>query len=104
MTRPPDRAAPVNAPPHVTEVDASHADIGIVCALPLELSAFVARCTHVRKYVGSDFVFRGGKYQAIRVAVVESGSGFARARRATQALIEGLSPKWVLSCGFAGAL
>src|SRR5690349_13052494 len=84
--------------------DHSHADIGIVCALPIEMGAFLDRCQHVKKYTGGDFHFRGGFYDGIRIAVVESGMGFARARRATQALLVGHSPKWLLSCGFAGAL
>ncbi len=84
--------------------DFAHADIGIVCALPIELGAFLDRCQKVKKYTGGDFTFRGGLYDGIRIAVVESGMGFARARRATQALIEGHSPRWLLSCGFAGAL
>lgn len=84
--------------------DLTHADIGIVCALPIELSAFMDRCQKVKKYSGGDFTFRGGFYDGIRIAVVESGMGFARARRATQALLEGHSPRWLLSCGFAGAL
>src|SRR5580700_11578231 len=83
--------------------DPSHADIGIVCALPIEMSTFLARCERVRKYSGSNFVFRGGKYDGIRIVVVESGTGQARARRATHALLAAHSPKWVLSCGFAGA-
>lgn len=90
--------------PATPEVDASHADIGIVCALPIEMGAFLERCQRVRKYVGENFVFRGGRYDGIRIVVVESGTGFARARRATQALIDAHSPKWILSCGFAGAL
>lgn len=85
-------------------VDLAHADIGIVCALPIELGAFMDRCQKVKKYSGGDFVFRGGFYDGIRIAVVESGMGFARARRATQAMLEGHSPRWLLSCGFAGAL
>ena len=84
--------------------DLSHADIGIVCALPIELSAFIGRCQKVKTYAGGDFQFRGGFYDGIRIAVVESGMGFARARRATQALLDGHSPRWLLSCGFAGAL
>ena len=84
--------------------DFAHAEIGIVCALPIELGAFLDRCQKVKKYTGGDFVFRGGFYDGIRIAVVESGMGFARARRATQAMIEGHSPRWLLSCGFAGAL
>lgn len=89
---------------HSASADLAHADIGIVCALPIELGAFLDRCQKVKKYTGGDFVFRGGFYDGIRVAVVESGMGFARARRATQALLEGHSPRWLLSCGFAGAL
>ncbi len=97
-----------NPPPKAalpgSDADTSHADIGMVCAIPLELGAFLARCVRVRKYIGSNFVFRGGRYDNIRVVVVESGTGFARARRATQALIDAHSPKWILSCGFGGAL
>ena len=97
-----------NPPPKAalpgSDADTSHADIGMVCAIPLELGAFLARCERVRKYVGSNFVFRGGRYDNIRVVVVESGTGFARARVATQALIDAHSPKWILSCGFGGAL
>lgn len=84
--------------------DHIHADIGIVCALPIEIAAFLERCQHVKKYTGGDFQFRGGFYDGIRIAVVESGMGFARARRATHALVDGHAPRWLLSCGFAGAL
>ena len=70
------------------EADTSHADIGMVCALPIEMGAFLGRCERVRKYIGSNFVFRGGRYDNIRIVVVESGTGFARARRATQAIID----------------
>lgn len=87
-----------------TPADHTHADIGIVCALPIEIAAFLDRCQHVKKYTGGDFQFRGGFYDGIRIAVVESGMGFARARRATQSLVDGHAPRWLLSCGFAGAL
>jgi len=88
------------APPE----DPSHADIGIVCALPIEMSTFLKRCERVRKYVGANFVFRGGRYDGIRVVVVTARTGFARGRHATLALVDAHSPKWVLSCGFSGAL
>lgn len=84
--------------------DLSHADIGIVSALPIELAAFMDRCERVNRYKGGGFVFRGGRYDGIRIAVVESGLGFVRVRKATQALIDGHSPSWLLSCGFSGAL
>ena len=90
--------------PSSASADHTHADIGIVCALPIEIAAFLDRCQHVKKYTGGDFQFRGGFYDGIRIAVVESGMGFARARRATQALVDGHAPHWLLSCGFAGAL
>ena len=84
--------------------DAAHADVGIVCALHRELAALLDRCEKVRKYTGGSFVFRGGRYDQVRLAVVESGMGFAKARRATQALLDAHTPPWVLACGYAGAL
>lgn len=84
--------------------DKSHAQIGIVCALKIELAAFLDRCDRVHKYTGGKFTFRGGKYDDIRVAVVESGAGFARARKAAQALVDAHTPEWILSAGFSGAL
>jgi adenosylhomocysteine nucleosidase len=87
-----------------SSADTAHADIGIVCALAIELSAFLDRCDRVRKYKGGDFVFRGGRYDEIRIAIVQTGLGFARARRATQALLDAHSPAWVISAGFSGAL
>jgi len=86
------------------EKSAAHADMGFVCALPLEIAPFLDRCEKQRKYKGGNFQFRGGRYGEIKVAVVETGTGFARARRATQALIDAHTPKWVISAGFSGAL
>lgn len=82
----------------------SQADIGIVCALPIEIGDFLSRCSRVRKYTGGDFVFKGGVYGEIRIVVVICGMGFLRARRATEALIEAHSPGWIISTGFCGAL
>ncbi len=84
--------------------DTSRADIGIVCALPLEAQEFMKRCEKVRSYSGGDFVFKGGRYDGIRIVLVESGTGQTRARRAVQALDDAHQPKWIISCGFAGAL
>jgi adenosylhomocysteine nucleosidase len=98
MTNPNPRQP--DAPP----ADASHADIGIVCALHREMAPLLDRCEKVRKYTGGSFVFRGGRYDEIRIAVVESGIGFAKARRATQALLDAHTPPWVLAAGYSGAL
>lgn len=87
-----------------TERDFSHADIGIVCALPIELGAFLERCERTRKYTGGEFVFRGGRCGDAKVAIVESGVGFARAHRAALAMVDAHTPPWIVSCGFSGAL
>jgi adenosylhomocysteine nucleosidase len=92
------------ASPDPSAPDTAHADIGIVCAMHLEIAEFLDRCEKVKRYTGGEFTFRGGKYDAIRIAIVESGNGFARARKAAQALIDAHSPPWVLSAGFSGAL
>ena len=84
--------------------NATRADIGLVCALPLELSEFLGRCSKVKTYTGGRFTFRGGLYGKIRIAVVESGLGPSRAERATLALLDAHQPKWIVSTGFCGAL
>jgi len=84
--------------------DYSHADVGIVTALPIELSAFLSKCERPHRYKSGGLVFRGGRYDGIRVAIVEAGMGFVRARNATTALIDAHTPDWILSCGFSGAL
>jgi adenosylhomocysteine nucleosidase len=85
-------------------VDASQADIGLVCALSLETAEFLRRCERVRTYTGGDFRFRGGRYGSLKVVTVEAGAGRQRARRAAQALLDAHRPQWLISCGFAGAL
>ena len=87
-----------------TDDDLAHADIGIVCALSREMGYFLDECNRVRKYSGGKFTFRGGKFGDIRIAIVESGMGFANARRATNALIDAHTPSWVLSCGYSGGI
>lgn len=88
----------------VSPPDATQADIGLVCALPLELADFLSRCTKVKTYSGGRFTFRGGFYDNIRIAIVESGPGGTRARRATAALLDAHSPRWIISTGFCGSL
>jgi adenosylhomocysteine nucleosidase len=84
--------------------DFTHAQVGIVHATGMEAAPFLKRCDRVRKYVGGDLVFRGGIFGHIRVAFAQSGMGPKTARLATQALIDGHSPGWIISAGFSGAL
>lgn len=83
---------------------AAEADVGLVAALSMELGPFVNRCLPVQAYVGEKYRFQGLLLHDIRIATVESGTGAAHATRATQALIDGHKPKWVVSIGFSGAL
>jgi adenosylhomocysteine nucleosidase len=85
-------------------IDTSKADVGLVCALSMELNSFFDRCEKVRTVSGAGFRFRGGRLNGIRVASVESGAGVKNAARATRALIDGHSPAWIIACGFAGGL
>ncbi|REJ92616.1 MAG: 5'-methylthioadenosine nucleosidase [Planctomycetota bacterium] len=84
--------------------DTAHADVAIVCALPLEMAEFVRKLDRVKRYTGGSFTFRGGVLKDTRVVVVESGTGVTLAARATQAVIDAHTPNWVISAGFAGAL
>ena len=97
--------------PPATQADAeaaprnpAEADIGIVAALNMEVAPFVGRCLPVQSYVGERFRIQGLLLHDTRIAVVESGAGSARATRATQTLLDGHTPQWVLSVGFSGAL
>lgn len=90
--------------PSLSPPDDAHADIGILCAVPMELAPFLSRCDRQRSYSDGGFTFRGGIYDGIRIVLVESGAGMAKAERATRALLGVHSPTWILSCGFAGAL
>jgi adenosylhomocysteine nucleosidase len=84
--------------------DYTHAHVGIVHATAMEVEPFLGRCDRLRKYSGGNLVFRGGLFGEIRVALAQSGMGPALAKKATQALIDGHSPAWIISAGFSGAL
>ena len=85
--------------------DLAHADVGIVTALPIELNPFIGQLEKRRSYTGGKYKFIGGTYDdKVKVVIVQQAVGFAKARAATQALIEAHSPNWVLSAGYSGAL
>jgi len=86
------------------ETDSIHADVGLVFATAIELGPLLARCDRVRKYTGGKFTFRGARLGEIKLAFVQCGMGATAARQATLALIDGHSPKWMISAGFSGAL
>ncbi len=78
--------------------------IGVVCALHLEVSSFLDRVKKLHTQSGNGFHFRGCQWKGTQICVVDGGTGAARARQATQALIDAFRPPFVLSVGFSGAL
>lgn len=85
--------------------DLAHADVGIVTALPMELNPFLGLCERRRSYTGGKFKYVGGIYKdKVKVVVVQKAVGFAKARAATQSLIDAHSPSWIISAGYSGAL
>jgi adenosylhomocysteine nucleosidase len=89
---------------HESSADPSRADVGLVCALAMELNHFFDRCEKLRTLQADGFRLRGGRLKDIRVAAAEAGAGPKKAARATEALLAGHRPAWVVSCGFSGAL
>jgi len=80
------------------------ADVGIVTALSLELGPFLDCCDRIKQYTGGKFTFRGGFLRDLRIAAVESGPGRSKATDATNALLDGHTPGWIISTGFCGAI
>jgi adenosylhomocysteine nucleosidase len=80
------------------------ADVGVVAALPIEVGPLIERLHDVRRYAGSRHKVVEGEYAGKLIALIVGGTGRKSARRATQILLEGHRPTWVISAGFAGAL
>src|SRR5690606_3353970 len=78
--------------------------VGLVFALSSESGGFVDRLAGLIKTEGFGFVAREGGLSGRRMLVIESGAGRERAAAATEALIQGHRPQWVMSTGFAGGL
>jgi adenosylhomocysteine nucleosidase len=78
--------------------------VGLVFALGIEAGGLIDRLSGVILTEGSGFVAREGGLHGRRLVIVEAGVGCENAARATQALILGHQPRWVISAGFAGGL
>lgn len=79
-------------------------DVGCVFALEMEQGGLEDLLSGVVRIRAGGRVYRQGGCRGRRVVVVESGIGAAAAAAATDALIEGHEPAWVISAGFAGGL
>jgi adenosylhomocysteine nucleosidase len=89
-------------PPEPKKPEICH--VGLVFALSSESGGFVDRLAGLIKTEGFGFVAREGGLNGRRMLVIESGVGREAAARATEALIQGHHPQWVISAGFAGGL
>jgi adenosylhomocysteine nucleosidase len=78
--------------------------VGFVFALSSESGCFVDKLSGLIKTEGAGFVAREGGLNGRRIIVIESGAGREKAARATQALMDGHRPQWIISAGFAGGL
>ncbi len=78
--------------------------VGLVFALPIEAGGFVDKLSGAIKTAGAGFVAREGGLAGRRIVAIESGAGCEHASQATEALILGHRPQWIISAGFAGGL
>ncbi len=79
-------------------------DVGLVFALSNESGGLEDLLAGVVTTRGEGFVARHGLWRQRHVVLVLSGAGRAAAARATDALILGHRPGWVISAGFCGGL
>lgn len=78
--------------------------LGVVFALGIESGGLEDLLEGVVSTRGHGFVVRRGRLKGRQLALILSGAGRRSAARATEALIAGHKPQWVISAGFAGGL
>ena len=76
-------------------------DVGIVCALELEMVPLVRRLSRRLKTIASGFTVERGVISGRRVAVVRSDAGRNRLVAAADSLLSVHRPKWLIAAGFA---
>ncbi len=83
---------------------AAPCQVGLVFALGIESGGLVDLLSETSTIQGAELTIRQGTLQSRSVVVAEAGVGSLAAARATQALLAGHRPQWVISAGFAGGL
>jgi len=79
-------------------------DVAVILALASEAGGLEERLTDPVVIRGHGIVVRRGRLEDRLLAVVRSGAGRDAAASATEAVIRGHQPGWVISAGFAGGL
>jgi adenosylhomocysteine nucleosidase len=78
--------------------------VGVVFALPIESGGLRDLMQGVVRIKSAQFTLFEGGLAGRSVVVVESGPGQENAARATEVLIAGHRPQWVITAGLAGGL
>jgi adenosylhomocysteine nucleosidase len=79
-------------------------DVGIVFALPIQAGAMEDRLDGVLTTQAGGLKFRQGGLRGRHIVLVQADAGFAAAAKATELLLAGHKPQWVISAGFASGL
>ncbi len=79
-------------------------DVAVVFALGIEAGGLEDLLAGVVQIRGHGFVVWQGGLKGRHVVIARSGPGQNAARHATEALISGHRPQWIISAGFAGGL
>jgi adenosylhomocysteine nucleosidase len=79
-------------------------DVGVVFALGEESGGLEDLLAIETRIAGDGFAVRIGTIQHRRIAIVVSGVGRSAAAKATDALLAGHRPGWIVSAGFCGGL
>jgi adenosylhomocysteine nucleosidase len=88
----------------VPTADLPPCHVGVVFALGIEAGALEDRLVGKINIQGGRFSARQGGLKGRGVVVVHSDIGRENAARATETLIAGHKPKWIISAGLAGGL
>lgn len=86
------------------EAESGPCHLGAVFALGIESGGLEDLLSEPVTVSGHGFVATRGVLARRNVVVVRSGAGTDAAAAATEALIQGHHPEWIVSAGFAGAL
>jgi adenosylhomocysteine nucleosidase len=78
--------------------------VGIVAALPIEVGDLTDRLKRIRKYHAASISMIEGECAGRIVVVAVAGVGRLAAARASELLVAGHHPRWLVAAGFAGAL
>jgi adenosylhomocysteine nucleosidase len=97
-------AADAGPEPERSGAAAAARRLGVVFALQIEASGLEDLLGGMVTTRGHGFVVRQGRLKDRQIVLILSGAGRQRAARATEALIAGHKPHWVISAGFAGGL